>query len=103
MTFSLKTKIRYNFHFYGSAFIVFSLSYQIAHALENLCEGFPWLFEVKSLSVQFPIKIILSVSSLIITQICWRLVEACMDDLIEMIIESGLNPKDMCEALFLCP
>merc|ERR1712203_330177 len=53
---------------------------QIAHALENLCEGFPWLFEI-----------------------CWRLVEACMDDLIEMIIESGLNPKDMCEALFLCP
>ena len=40
---------------------------------------------------------------LIITQICWRLVEACMDDLIEMIIESGLNPKDMCEALLLCP
>merc|ERR1711973_871552 len=53
---------------------------QIAHALENLCEGFPWLFEI-----------------------CWRLVEACFDDLIEIIIEYGLNPKDMCEALFLCP
>ncbi len=36
-------------------------------------------------------------------QICWRLVEVCMDDLIEMIIESGLNPSDMCEALYLCP
>jgi len=53
---------------------------QIAHALENLCEGFPWLFEI-----------------------CWRLVEACMDDIIEMIIRDGLNPKDMCETLYLCP
>merc|ERR1712181_47126 len=33
---------------------------QIAHALENLCEGMPWLFEI-----------------------CWRLVEACVDDIIE--------------------
>merc|ERR1712025_221017 len=53
---------------------------QIMHALENLCEGFPWLFEI-----------------------CWRLVEACVDDIIEYIIKNGLNPKDMCEALFLCP
>merc|ERR1711872_308392 len=53
---------------------------QIAHALENLCEGFPWLFEV-----------------------CWRLIEACMDDIIEMLVRDGLNPKIMCEALFLCP
>ncbi|XP_023349527.1 uncharacterized protein LOC111718220 [Eurytemora carolleeae] len=53
---------------------------QIAHALENLCEGIPWIFEI-----------------------CWRLVEACTDDIIEMIIESGLNPADMCQALFLCP
>ncbi len=36
-------------------------------------------------------------------QICWRLVEACLDDIIETIIESGFNPTDMCEALFLCP
>merc|ERR1712183_750275 len=53
---------------------------QIMQALENLCEGFPWLFEI-----------------------CWRLVEACVDDIIEYIIKNGLNPKDMCEALFLCP
>ena len=53
---------------------------QIAHALENLCEGLPWLFEV-----------------------CWRLVEACMDDIIEMLIRDGLNPSDMCAALYLCP
>merc|ERR1712150_451134 len=50
---------------------------QIMHALENLCEGFPRLFEI-----------------------CWRLVEACVDDIIEYIIKNGLNPKDMCEALF---
>merc|ERR1711872_250643 len=53
---------------------------QIAHALENLCEGMPWLFEI-----------------------CWRLVEACVDDIIEMLVEGGLNPADMCGALFLCP
>ncbi len=29
--------------------------------------------------------------------------EACLDDIIETIIESGFNPTDMCEALFLCP
>merc|ERR1712107_934146 len=46
---------------------------QIAHALENLCQGSPWLFEV-----------------------CWRLVEVCMDDIIEMLVENGLNPTDMC-------
>merc|ERR1711973_29602 len=53
---------------------------QIAHALENLCEGMPWLFEI-----------------------CWRVVESCMDELIELLIEYGLNPTDMCEALLLCP
>ena len=36
-------------------------------------------------------------------KICWRLVEACLDDLIEMIVRDGLNPDMMCEALFLCP
>ena len=36
-------------------------------------------------------------------KICWRLVEACLDDLIEMIVRDGLNPEMMCEALFLCP
>merc|ERR1712198_110121 len=53
---------------------------QIAHALENLCEGMPWLFEI-----------------------CWRVVESCTDELIELLIEFGLNPTDMCTALFLCP
>merc|ERR1711931_526118 len=53
---------------------------QIAHALENLCEGMPWLFEI-----------------------CWRLVEACVDDIIELLVEGGLNPTDMCGALLLCP
>merc|ERR1711970_648025 len=53
---------------------------QIAHALENLCEGMPWLFEI-----------------------CWRLVEACVDDIIEMLVEGALNPTDMCGALYLCP
>ena len=36
-------------------------------------------------------------------KICWRLVEACLDDLIEMIVRDGLNPEMMCEALLLCP
>merc|ERR1712126_172546 len=54
--------------------------HQIAHALENLCEGMPWFFEI-----------------------CWRVVESCTDELIEMLIQSGLNPKDMCETLMVCP
>merc|ERR1719239_256666 len=66
--------------FQGLDDVLLDNEYQIAHALENLCEGFPWLFEI-----------------------CWRLVEYCTDDIIEMIIEYGLNPKDMCDALFLCP
>merc|ERR1712126_72069 len=36
-------------------------------------------------------------------QICWRVVESCTDELIEMLIQSDLNPKDMCETLMVCP
>ena len=45
-----------NFHFNVRLLVGVFFS-QIAHALENLCEGFPWLFEVKSLSVQFSLRI----------------------------------------------
>ena len=72
---------------------------QIAHAFENLCEGFPWLFEVQTLTLVLILFFLMSVC----VQICWRLVEACLDDLIEMIVRDGLNPQMMCEALFLCP
>ena len=34
-------------------------------------------------------------------KIRWCLVESCVDDFIEEIIENGLNLTDMCGALFL--
>lgn len=52
----------------------------IAHAVENLCLPIIWVFEI-----------------------CWRLVESCMDDAIEQFVEMGLAPRDFCEALFFCP
>jgi len=34
---------------------------------------------------------------------CVRLVEVCADDIIEMIINDGLNTTGICLALDLCP
>ncbi|XP_023349540.1 uncharacterized protein LOC111718230 [Eurytemora carolleeae] len=38
-----------------------------------------------------------------LTQICEDLLGKCTDEIIETIIESGLNPEDICGGLGLCP
>merc|ERR1712223_403131 len=52
----------------------------IAHAVENLCLPIIWAFEP-----------------------CYKIVEACLPDLIEAFVNELVPPREFCELLFICP
>merc|ERR1712002_89364 len=52
----------------------------IAHAVENLCMPIIWAFEP-----------------------CYKIVEACLPDLIEDFTNQLGTPREFCEVLFICP
>ena len=68
------------FSLFGCFSMNFWDHFQIAHAVENLCMPIIWAFEP-----------------------CYKLVEACLPDLIENFVNSLVPPREWCELLFICP